>query len=220
MKIRSLPLAAVTAALIAATPAFAESRDFDLPDFDRIDISSGVKLVASVGGAQSVSVETSNGDFSDFEIKVKNGELSVSREWNRLSWHHKRADYKVTVSVPTLNGFGASSGSHAMITNVDSEDFAMDLSSGAYAEITGNCDNCSLDLSSGANLDGTELVCESAEIDVSSGGHGKLVVRESVVADASSGGHVSVYGNPTRVNIDKSSGGRIKIKTTAQAHKD
>ncbi len=220
MKFASVSLAAFSVAIIAAAPASAESRDFDLPDFDRIDVSSGVKLIANVGADQSIMVETDNGDFSDFEIKVKNGELSVSREWNRLSWHNKKASYKVTVSVPELTGFGASSGSHAKVTNVDARDFAMDLSSGAHAEISGNCDSCALDLSSGANLDGTQLVCENANIDVSSGGHGTLVVRESLVADASSGGHVSVYGNPTRVNIDKSSGGRIKIKTTAQASRD
>ena len=220
MKFAFVPLVAAGFAVIAAAPAFAENRDFDLPDFDRIDISSGVKLVANVGEAQSISVETQKGDFSDFEIKVKNGELSVSRKWNRLSWHNKRADYKVTVSMPALNSFGASSGAHAQVSNVDSNSFAMDLSSGAHAVITGNCDSCALDLSSGANLDGTNLVCESANIDVSSGGHGVIVVRESLVADASSGGHVSVYGNPTRVNIDKSSGGRIKIKTTAQANRD
>ena len=220
MKLASLSLAAISVAVMSAPSAFAEDRDFDLPEFDRIQVSSGVKLIANVGEEQSITVETKNGDYSDFEIKVKNGELSVSREWNRLSWHSKRADYKVTVSVPSLNGFGASSGSHARVTNVDSQKFDIDLSSGAYVEIAGNCESCSLDLSSGANLDGKELICESAKIDVSSGGHGAIVVRESVVADASSGGHVSVYGNPTRVNVDKSSGGRIKLKSAPQASRD
>ena len=220
MKVATLSLTAASIALFAAASAHAETREFDLPAFEEIDISSGIKLIANVGSEQSISVETPNGDFKDLEIRVRNGALEVSREWNRLSWHQKKAEYKVTVSVPELSRFAASSGSYAKIINVDSRDFEMDLSSGAHAEISGNCDNCELDLSSGANLNGKQLVCDSAEIDVSSGGHGALVVRESVVADASSGGHVSVYGNPTRVDIDKSSGGRIKIKSIAQASRD
>ncbi len=220
MKFAPFGLIVAGAIALAATPATAEERTFDLPEFDRIDVSAGIMLVADVGDAQSVRVETHDGDFSDFEIEVNNGELSVSREWNRLRWHNKKADYKVSISMRELKALEASSGSHAKISNLDSANFSMDLSSGAYVTVNGNSDNCSLDLSSGANLDGKDLVCNNANIDVSSGGHGALSVRESVVADASSGGHVSVYGNPTRVNIDKSSGGRIKINTEAQANRD
>ena len=209
------------AAALLVAPALAEERTFDVADFDRIDISAGVMLIANVGEEQSVVVKTEHGDFSDFEIEVSNGELSLSREWNRLSWHGKKGDYKVMISMPDLRSFEGSSGSQSKIFNVDSRQFSIDLSSGAFAEIAGECDACSLDLSSGANLDAKQLVCDRANIDVSSGGHGVLSVNDSVVADASSGGHVSVYGNPSRVNVDKSSGGKIAIKPVmAQASND
>ena len=68
-------LAALGAAALAATPALAEEkRDFDLPNFDRIEVSSGIALIADVGGAQSVMVKTKHGDFSDFQIEVTNGQ--------------------------------------------------------------------------------------------------------------------------------------------------
>ena len=197
----------------AALPAFADERVYDLPAFDRIDVSAGIKVIASVGEPQAVSVRTVHGDFSDLEIGVRDGELSISREWNRLRWHSKRVEYKVSVSTPDLIGIAGSSGSHAEITNVDSPTFEIDLSSGAHAEIKGVCGDCAVDLSSGANLDAQTLLCERADIDVSSGGHGTLSVIEAVNGDASSGGHVSVYGNPKIVNVDRSSGGRIKIKS-------
>ncbi len=211
--------------LLAATPAIAlamdeESRSFDLPDFDRIDVSAGVMLVADVGGTQSVLVKTNNGDFSDFEIEVDDGELTISREWNRLSWHGSKSDYKVIITVPRLTGLEASSGSHARIMKVDAKRFTIDASSGAHMSIDGACETCVIDLSSGADLDAKDLLCNEANIDVSSGGHGKITVRDAVVGDASSGGHVSVYGNPRQVNIDKSSGGRIKIISTSHIARD
>ena len=158
-----------------------------------------------------VRVETRHGDFSDFKIDVENGELSVSREWNRLSWHGKKGDYKVFVSMRALNSLEASSGSRAKVANIESTKLILDLSSGAFAEVAGESGKCMIDLSSGADLSAVDLTCDEANIDVSSGGHGKVSVVNRVIGDASSGGHVAVYGAPTRVSVDRSSGGRIKV---------
>ncbi len=223
---RSVPFALAaslfTAGFLAAAPIAAaeESRSFDLPEFTRIDVSAGVILVADVGSQQSVTVKTNKGDYSDFAIEVRNGELNITREWNPLSWHNSKSDYKVIINVPTLTALDASSGSQAKVFNIDAARFAIDLSSGAHALLEGKCKNCLLDLSSGADLDAKELECNNANIDVSSGGHGVISVVETVKGGASSGGHVAVYGNPHQVNVSKSSGGRIKIVATAQATRD
>ena len=210
-------IASVTCLAALAAPALAgDSRTFDLPEFDRIDASAGVIVVAEVGEPQMVEVKTDNGDFSDFIIEVEDRELMVTRKWNRLAWHNSKSDYKVMVSMRDLHALEASSGAHAKVSNIDARDFLIDLSSGAHVSLQGVCENCVVDLSSGADLDAKELSCDEARIDVSSGGHGELSVTRSVIGDASSGGHVAVYGNPERVNIDKSSGGRIKIKPLAQ----
>ncbi len=215
--------AAFAALLVATSAAYAgeETRNYnDLPDFDRLDVSAGVVMIAEVGDKRSITVTTDDGDFSDFEIGVKNGVLSVSREWNRLRWHGSRSNYTVTVVAPDIRGLDASSGSHASVSKIDAGVFAIDVSSGARAELDGACGSCVIDISSGADLAAKGLTCGIAEIDVSSGGHGKVTVVSSVVGDASSGGHVSVYGNPQKVSTDKSSGGRIKIVASAQAIAD
>ncbi|WDI30358.1 DUF2807 domain-containing protein [Hyphococcus flavus] len=209
---RSAFLISFAAAAALAAPAMGETRNFDLPEFDKIDVSAGLKLVATAGGAQSVSVETEDGDFSDFEIEVRDGVLVISREWNRLRWHQRKADYKVTVSARELTALDASSGSHSYLSEISTRRFSFDISSGAHVTAAGRSDDCDIDLSSGANFNAGEFACDHANIDVSSGGHGKLTVNASLIGDASSGGHVSVYGEPERVNIDRSSGGRIKVK--------
>lgn len=208
------------AACALSLPAAAESRSYDLADFDSIDISAGLQLVATAGSRQSVEVQTEEGDFSDFEIEVKDGVLYISREWNRLRWHQKKADYKVIVTAPQIKGLEASSGSHSKLEDIDSRRFNADLSSGAMVFIAGRSDDCSIDISSGANLDARALICGSANVDVSSGGHGEVTVIKALVGDASSGGHMAVFGSPERVNIDRSSGGRIKIKTPVTATRD
>jgi len=216
------PVAIVSAGFLAlAAPALAQqTKTYDLPEFDHIEVSAGIVLVADVGSPQSVVVETDRGDFKDFMLTVDDGRLKATRKHNRLSWHGAKADYKVTISVRDLSALEASSGSKAKITNIDAPSFMVDLSSGARVFLEGNCEECTVDISSGAGLMATDLNCDVANIDVSSGGHGEMYVTRAVVADASSGGHVSIYGNPDRVNVDRSSGGRIKIKSGAQAKRD
>lgn len=217
----SIAGAMAAAALGASISASAQDeRQFDLETFDRIDVSAGIVVIAESGAPQSITVKTDKGDFTDLKIKVKNGALYVSREYNGLRWHSKKAAYKVLVTAPTIRGLDASSGSHAKIKNVSAPRFVVDLSSGAHASIDGECEDCIIDLSSGAMLDAKKLICETARVDVSSGGHGKLTASGAVIADASSGGHVTVYGDPERVSVDKSSGGRISVATAASARND
>ncbi len=213
--------ATLVAGALMCTPTMAEeSRTFDLPNFDRIDVSAGIVLIADVGGPQSIIVKTTKGNFSDFSIEVKNGELNLSRERNRLAWHNRKSDYKVIVTVPALRALGASSGAHAKISKINVAHFAADLSSGAQASLDGVCENCVLDLSSGAYLTAKGLKCRTARIDVSSGGRGEITATDAVVADASSGGYFAVYGSPPRIDRDNSSGGRIEIVSAVQANRD
>ena len=110
--------AILSLSLLCVSAAYGESRSYDLPPFDRIDVSAGIKLVATVGEDQQVEVFTENGDFHDFSIEVRNGELRTKREQSRLSWHKSRQDYEVRVSIENLERIEASSGSYGKITNL------------------------------------------------------------------------------------------------------
>ena len=52
----TLITAAASIVALAGPVLAGESRTFDLPEFDRIDASAGVIVVAEVGAAQSVEV--------------------------------------------------------------------------------------------------------------------------------------------------------------------
>ena len=67
------------AAVLFVSPAvLAETRSFDLPAFDEIQVSSGIKAEIVVGSDQSVLVEAeSDDDFDELEISVRNGKLSI-----------------------------------------------------------------------------------------------------------------------------------------------
>jgi hypothetical protein len=215
--LKALSAAAVAIATLLGAAQAQQEKRFDVDNFDRIDVSAGIVLIAEVGEPKSVIVKTDKGDFKDLDLKVRNGELHVTRDWNRLRWHSKKSAYKVIVSTPNLRSLEASSGSHAKISNVSAPRFVIDLSSGAHASVEGACDDCTVDLSSGAHLDAKDLACGTVRLDVSSGGFGKISANNAVIADASSGGHFTVYGNPERVSIDKSSGGRVHVASSSHS---
>ena len=190
-----------------------KSRNFDLADFDRIDVAAGVTAEITVGGEQSVRVETDKGDFEDVIVKVEDGELIFKREWKK-GWGIKRnkANYRMIATIRDLNAVEASSGSTLRANGIEGGDFDVDVSSGASVKLAGSCDTVNADASSGASVSAKELICKDAVADASSGASLSLHATDSVDAEASSGASVTVRGGAEKTRIKKSSGGSVSVK--------
>jgi len=212
LTILSAGLSAGAIALASAASA-EETRTFDLAAFDRVDVAAGVTAEISVGGEQSVRVETDKGDFEDLIIKVEDGELVFKREWKN-SWGigRKKAKYKLFATVADLNAVEASSGSTLKASGIEGGDFEVDASSGASIKLTGSCDTVTADGSSGASVSAHDLICTDAVADASSGASLSLHATQSVDAEASSGASVTVGGGAEKTRIKKSSGGNVRIR--------
>ena len=223
-------LAASTAAFVLAAPAMAETRNFDVPSFDGLEVSAGIDVNFETGGGQSVSVENKNGNFDDIIVEVKGGKLVLKRP-RKIGWG-KRPRYNVTVSAPSLNSVQASSGADvtgsglsgervrietssgadADITGIDAVRISLDSSSGSDLDASGTCDSLTADSSSGSDIEAGNLICRIGAADASSGSDITIHVTEAVSAEASSGAGIDVYGGPTDADIDKSSGGSVHIR--------
>lgn len=230
--IRTLTAASLVAlGLVGA--ASAETRTFDVGAFNNIDISAGLDLEFTAGEAQSISVENAKGDFSDIEVIVRGDTLVLKRKKNmNWGWNRKRLRYGITVSAPQISGLEASSGSDVSGRNMSGSEIRIDVSSGADvtvagvdggtvvietssgsdASVSGTCVTVRADSSSGSDLDARDLRCQNGYADASSGSDISIHVTGSVDADASSGADVDVYGSPTDVQSDKSSGGSVSIR--------
>lgn len=224
--------AASLLALGLAGAASAETRTYDVGAFTEIDISAGLDLTFEEGGAQSVTVENRNGDFSDIQVLVKGNTLVLKRAKNNWGWGRKRERYGITVSAPVISGVEASSGSDVAgrgmsgnsiyvdvssgadvtVTGVEGGTVSISTSSGSDASVSGTCVTVQADSSSGSDLDARDLVCQNGEAEASSGSDLSIHVTVAVEADASSGADVDVYGGPTDVDSDKSSGGSVSIR--------
>lgn len=229
--IRTLTAASLIALGLAGA-ASAETRTYDVGAFTNIDISAGLDLEFSAGGTQSITVENAKGDFSDIDVFVRGDTLVLKRKKNNWGWGRKRARYGVTVTAPTIQNLEASSGSDVSGRGMSGDDISIDVSSGADVTVTdvqggtvsiktssgsdaavsGTCDTVRARSSSGSDLEARDLVCQSGEANASSGSDLSIHVTGSVDAGASSGADVDVYGGPSDVETDKSSGGSVSIR--------
>lgn len=219
-------------ALGLAGAASAETRTYDVGAFTNIDISAGLDLAFEAGGAQAISVENDTGDFSDIDVFVRGDTLVLKRKKNNWGWGKRRLRYGITVSAPQISGVEASSGSDVSgrnmsgsdvrievssgadvtVTGVDGGTVSIETSSGSDANVAGTCETVRADSSSGSDIEARDLICQNGYADASSGSDIAIHASSSVSADASSGADIDVYGNPTDVDSDKSSGGSVSIR--------
>lgn len=219
-------------ALSLAGAASAETRTYDVGAFTKIDVSGGLDLSFEGGTAQSVAVENRAGDFSDIEVLVRGDTLVLKRKTNNWSWGSRRARYEITVTAAQISGLEASSGADVTgrkmsgdtinidvssgadvtVTEIDGGTVSVETSSGSDATVSGTCDTVRADSSSGSDITARDLVCQKGIVDASSGSDITMHAAISVNADASSGADVTVYGGPSDVTSDKSSGGSVTVR--------
>lgn len=203
---------ACAALFILPGAALAETRSYDLADFDAVSVATGVTATIAVGGPFAVAAEGDADDLERLEITVRGEELRIERDTRGLGWGRRSGRIEVRVTMPDLAALSASSGSRAEAANIDAGDFEIDASSGASVEASGRCESLTADVSSGARINAEALLCHRARADASSGGSVRLHADESIAADASSGGSVVVAGSPVDRRTDTSSGGSVRIQ--------
>lgn len=200
------------AVALLATPALAETKNYDLAGFTRVSAAAGVNVTVTVGGDYSVQAESTSRGLERLKVELVGDELRIGRH-NTMKLNLKRSDeINVRVTTPALSGVDVSSGATLDATGVDAGAFSIDASSGGALDVAGRCDDLTVDVSSGANIDARGLECRSAIADASSGGNADIFASESVNGDASSGGNVDVWGAPKTVNKDTSSGGSVSVQ--------
>ena len=198
---------------IAVAPAFAmESQDYDFSGFDRVSVSSGYNAEINVGDDFSVRAETREGGKLEWmKIGVDGSTLSIGKKRN-INWNWSGPKTTVYITMPSLVDLDVSSGADAIAKGIDSETFSVESSSGADAEVSGKCGRISADASSGSDIDAKGLICEIGDADASSGADIVMHVSKELNADASSGADIVVFGGPSVMDADTSSGGDVTLR--------
>lgn len=219
--------------VLLSSLAWSQSETRSVDRFDMVSVATGIDAKLVKGSDNSVYIESSSVDLDKILTEVKNGELNVyvKKKWYQ-GWGKS---YKINATITysgELSAISSSSGAEITADHVISSDeldlssssgadleldinvdkLDADVSSGADIDISGQATDAVVEASSGSSFDGKDLKCDKADLDVSSGADIYITVNKELVADASSGGSIKYKGNPSKRDIDKSSGGSVRQK--------
>ncbi len=193
--------------------------------FDEIKVSRGLNVYINQGESPKVVVTADENLLNLIETKVKNGVLEITASQNIRQAKSK----KIFVTVSKISKIGATSGSNVYSeTILESKNLELTGSAGSNIKLMLRAENLKVSASAGSNfkLEGTtaylnakasagsnikaeELTSNKSELKTSSGANIWITAKESFSGKASSGGNIFYYGNPSSLDVEKSSGGNI-----------
>lgn len=215
---------ATTIGLTLAGAAHAESRSFELKDFDKIDIATGIDAIVTIGDTFAVVADSNSPDALDnLRLTVSGGVLSAHFDQSFLDFIVSGGlvgmllangnAISVNITLPAITGISASSGADVRAGNLSAENLEIEASSGSDIRlVSATLGAVEVDASSGSSVD-LSGTCDSIDAGASSGSSidADGLVCATATAQASSGADIDVHATQS-LKADASSGGNIEVR--------
>jgi hypothetical protein len=213
--------------LLMSGGIFAQAKeDRKVESFDRISVSSAIKLELSIGDKESVTVETEQDQMKQVKTEVKSGELNLSLEGNFHS--EKGVVIHVTAkNIKEIEASGASrvevkdalkseslkleiSGASNMKAQVKVNDLHLEMTGASQVNLSGEAAKMKAEISGAASLKANDLKVKDADVEATGAARACIEVSENLKAEASGAGNISYSGNPKNKSCDARSAGYIR----------
>ena len=199
-------------ALSAAASAQDVERNFDEDGFDRIDLSGQFEVRIEIGEGYAIQMSGDADDMDRVRVETENGELRI-RTRNRWFGNSRDLDVMVVMTMPRIDAAELSRGVEASLSGVDAERFDLEVSTGAYAQVTGRCGYLDAEVSTGGALRARNLICERVDAEASTGADADLTATQRIDAEASTGGDLDIFGSPASRSFESSFGGSVRFQS-------
>jgi hypothetical protein len=195
----------------------------NVPDFDRLKVSTGIDVKLSQGNRHRVIIKANEDIIDDVESEVVNGTLKLTVDRN---WFWGGGSVNAEITFVELNSIDVSAGSdvesEGLLTFEDLEieassgsDLKLNLeaysvqlrtSSGSDANLKGAARNFEARASSGSDISAYDFEVENAVLECSSGSDVRANVSRTMKVKASSGSDIRYRGDPDIIEVNTSSG--------------
>lgn len=197
----------------------------ELQEFDKIRVSKGINVTLVEGNKPSAEIHIENAPTSDVIIEQKGRDLTVKMR-TRI---YKGVAVNVYITFQNLReistGLGGSVESDDLIeadqlvleAGMDgSIDLEVDVkklvvnASAARVEVRGTSDYIDVRTTTGGRYLGANLKTKEALVRANTGGSAQIWVTEKIEASAGSGAKVEYAGNPQKVEVKQTLGGKVE----------
>jgi hypothetical protein len=219
---------ALTVLSLASTAALARSEDRDVPEFDAVQVASGIHATVEIGPRRPVRVEADDEILQLVETRVEDGTLHVGFKPQR-SWSGDRR-VAVTIQTPRLRAVGASGGamvratftradqseiqasggSEIRVRGVDAGRLSMQGSGGSVLYAQGRADTLDLQMSGGTRLHGQDLSVKDVDVQASGGSEADFRASGNLRGNLSGGSELHVRGG-ARTRVATSGGSSVEV---------
>lgn len=200
--------------------------------FHAVEVSDGIELFLSAGSSEQLAVSMSDFSYDDkLKTEVEDGVLKIYyKNENYKIPRGKKLGMKAYVSYKNIDRLQATSGSWVRFSDglktaslsvkltsgahmegrLDVDDLSVVQNSGSRAEITGNAQKTTLDLSSGAKFSSPDFSTKTCNAEASSGSAIDISIDQELLAKATSGAKIRYKGQAVIRDIKVNSGGSVK----------
>lgn len=194
--------------------------------FNAIKATEGLNVYLTQGNSESIIVEADENLHELILTEVIDGVLKIHTSKNI----GRASSKKVMINFKDISAITSTSGSDVYSTNTISADYLklkstsgsdMKLevntvtlecksTSGSDLKLSGKTGKLIAEATSGSDIKAANLVAESSQVKATSGADISVNTSKELTASASSGGDIKYYGNPEKVNKNKSSSGSVR----------
>ena len=176
-------------------------------DIVAIEVGDGIDVVVdSTLAKEELLVFSNKEDFSNFEMKVENGKLSVSVKSVLIP-----KVYKVYVPAFNFEALTLSGGSDLEWDGCAVDKLAVVVSGGSDCEVAGHCNTLVVEASGGSDADLEDLLACDVTVEASGGSDVSVHATRTISVVASGGADVYISGTPQISDWSVSGGADVHI---------
>lgn len=176
-------------------------------DIVAIEVGDGIDVVVdSTLAKEELLVFSNKEDFSNFEMKVENGKLSVSVKSVLIP-----KVYKIYVPAFNFEALTLSGGSDLEWDGCAVDKLAVVVSGGSDCEVAGHCNTLVVEASGGSDADLEDLLACDVTVEASGGSDVSVHATRTISVVASGGSDVYISGTPQISDWSVSGGADVHI---------
>jgi len=215
----ALALAVVS---LSSTAALARAEERNVPDFNAVNVASGIRATVEIGPRRPVRVEAEDDVLDLVETRVEDGALHIG--FKPHSRWKGESRVTVTIQTPDLRAIGASGGAIVRATFTRADESAIEASGGsdtarlsvhgsggAQLDVQGRADSLDLQISGGTRLHGRDLSVKDVDLQASGGSEGDLRANGRIRGSLSGGSDLHVRGG-AKAKVATSGGSSVEIE--------
>jgi hypothetical protein len=188
------------------------SQEYDLTDFDQVDISHAFNVDVMQGESYSVIVSVDDNLVEHLNVVKQGNTLKIGLKPN-FDYTVRNTTLNTEVAMPALTRIEASGASDVIANGFDSTNaFQVKLSGASTVVLTGSAGDLTVDVSGSSDADLAGFPVGGARVDAS--GASTVIVNVSGRLDVDASGSSDVYylGDPTLGSIDTSGSSSVEPK--------